>query len=989
MDGTELRHIHIVPQHTEAFKQQQQSDDTLHLHDKCVAPDSTFIPGPCQHNKKFACVFIPCVVPLFYIGGELLFGSAVFCILMMYLVENTSRSKKSSLVAYVVSVLLFQLSSMFCLVPFLWKSVFNLGLIFIYNVFIVLSGGVGLFQFKQLQHEEPEFIKNMEYVVYISYPIVGQLTLTAVSGNVFSWSVVPFFCIIFGFLFLQIFYPPSRSSFIYHNVAHKAGEERPLERFLLSSLEKTLLLVNFVTVPGSMFIVINFMEFLHIITWIKLLLCGVLPVFLCTCLDIDDEIEFLEFSKDAVAKAKLGSGLGSLLLFIIILISSGTLGFHSLPLILGNVICGVLIVITSGREKWRVYQNVLYVVLGILSLLGVCMLPWTLIYYFHFFSLPLWGVNFLLGLVSCLSVLCVFVVSLSTNREWINPLIVFQSIVFVLCETILAKESLYPVYFLVGTMLCAGYISERLHSVGKLHSQSMLLCIAVHGSKVPLCLTLVLPFRQTSSVLLPSMVVISPALLMFLFTYVVSKIIESPEALSINEGLKLCMASAVVTVAVYDVLVLPLWLLMTHRIPSPADVLAGVLFVWGAICLKLSHMHFSHNLFLKRLNILVVCVSVLMEIIQPDLNVYRVLQGAAVYVISLFYPFFSNESVLSSEATVLPWLILVALSVLLAVLTKLITLEQASLLQRLAVAALIGLALGFKVSSAMMPPATRPLLVILFSGISSTVTFYFLIISWKPIFGEAPPNLSLPYVLLSGSFLACVLSETLTSKTLDVSKGPHKLPPVFSSSFYHLCLYIILGLGLRRDTVAQEDSLEEKKGKLPSGLVLQSFSFFSNISICISFLLLLLCSSPDYWELWMSLAVLLLLFLRPEGLPYIRGVRIQFTPTLPATVALALCMYSRTVTEALPTQLSFLSVTGYVLEMLLLVSSLPTYIVSVCALWRAGEISLVEQQLVMFTAPSNVVLLIYCSTLSAKILGFVGIFAVYWLFYHVKITESK
>lgn len=59
-----------------------------------------------------------------------------------------------------------------------------------------------------------------------------------------------------------------------------------------------------------------------------------------------------------------------------------------------------------------------------------------------------------------------------------------------------------------------------------------------------------------------------------------------------------------------------------------------------------------------------------------------------------------------------------------------------------------------------------------------------------------------------------------------------------------------------------------------------------------------------------SFAVLLLLFLRPEGLPYLRGIRVRFTPTLPATVALALCMYSRTVTEALPTQLSFFSVTG-------------------------------------------------------------------------------
>lgn len=75
--------------------------------------------------------------------------------------------------------------------------------------------------------------------------------------------------------------------------------------------------------------------------------------------------------------------------------------------------------------------------------------------------------------------------------------------------------------------------------------------------------------------------------------------------------------------------------------------------------------------------------------------------------------------------------------------------------------------------------------------------------------------------------------------------------------------------------------------------------------------------------------------------------------------------------------------------MLVLVCSLPTYVVLVRALWRAGEVSLVEQQLVMFIAPSNFVLLVYCSTLSGRILGFVGIAAVYWLFYYVQITESK
>jgi len=218
-----------------------------------------------------------------------------------------------------------------------------------------------------------------------------------------------------------------------------------------------------------------------------------------------------------------------------------------------------------------------------------------------------------------------------------------------LCENVLVTEKLYPVYFLLGTMLFAGYIAERLHNVGRIHSQSMLLCIAIHGSKLPLCLSMTLPFTQTTSVLLPNIVLMSPSTLMFLFTFVVSKIIEAPKDLILNDGLKLCIASGIATVGAYDVLVHPLWFMMTYRIPSPADVLAGVLFIWGALCLKLSYMHFSHNLFLKRLNVLVMCVSVLVEIIQPDLNGYRVLQGFIMYMVSLFYPAFTIDNILLSE----------------------------------------------------------------------------------------------------------------------------------------------------------------------------------------------------------------------------------------------------------------------------------------------------------------------------------------------------
>jgi len=71
--------------------------------------------------------------------------------------------------------------------------------------------------------------------------------------------------------------------------------------------------------------------------------------------------------------------------------------------------------------------------------------------------------------------------------------------------------------------------------VGRIHSQSMLLCIAIHCSKLPLCLSMTLPFTHTASVLLPSIVLMSPSTLMFSFTFVVSKIIEAPKDLALNE----------------------------------------------------------------------------------------------------------------------------------------------------------------------------------------------------------------------------------------------------------------------------------------------------------------------------------------------------------------------------------------------------------------------------------------------------------------------
>ena len=53
-------------------------------------------------------------------------------------------------------------------------------------------------------------------------------------------------------------------------------------------------------------------------------------------------------------------------------------------------------------------------------------------------------------------------------------------------------------------------------------------------------------------------------------------------------------------------------------------------------------------------------------------------------------------------------------------------------------------------------------------------------------------NFSLPYMLLNGSFLACVLSETVTSKPLDVLKGQlTKGPFTFFLTFFFVFLFFL------------------------------------------------------------------------------------------------------------------------------------------------------------------------------------------------------
>ena len=42
------------------------------------------------------------------------------------------------------------------------------------------------------------FSQQLEYMLFVSYPITGQLTLTLVTSAVLGWWSVPYLCIIYG-----------------------------------------------------------------------------------------------------------------------------------------------------------------------------------------------------------------------------------------------------------------------------------------------------------------------------------------------------------------------------------------------------------------------------------------------------------------------------------------------------------------------------------------------------------------------------------------------------------------------------------------------------------------------------------------------------------------------------------------------------------------------------------------------------------------------
>ncbi|EDO38300.1 predicted protein [Nematostella vectensis] len=682
--------------------------------------------------------------------------------------------------------------------------------------------------------------------------------MTSVSALVLGWWAAPFFCILYGFLFIQVFYPPSKPSFVYQMSVHKVGQDTIQDRYIIGQMEKTLFLFNLISVPGSMFIVIYLLEFVHLITWVKLLLCGVLPVFLCTCLDSGEVMDFLGF---------------------------------------------------------------------------------------------------------------------------------------VLCEHTLLEKALYTAHYGLISGAIMLYLVYRLYTVDSIEWRVAWLCGSLHCSKLASLLASLLPPQALSqSFLAPPLWNSSPSLLSFVFALVTSKILVFTEEKSIStwKGAKLCAVLLLSVGCVYDTLVLPIWLYTTHRWPSMADAAGAILFMTGTLCLKISLMQLSHHLDAKRANILLLCGAVLVEIVQPEFNPVKICWGAGVYFTSLVLPYDYGTKLLLAEDMTIPWLLLVAFLYSLAVLVKLVRLEQLSVRAWAVVSVMIGGPVGLKAASVILFPYHRPQLTTLLYAGSSSLAVFLLVSSWCNHGNQSLKARGLCYMALIGSLVLSLLLESSIEtkrRKAHMSEDRDSLVPWISPCASHHVAMHLVPLALKSEGPFTRQSLEDKKEKLPPVSAALCSSLLANISVLVTCALALLSTPPDYWELWVtSCAAVLTSLLRPEGVVLSDLRPLKSSPALPIALLLPVCLYIGTIRAAWPSSSSALAVIGFLCEMLILHLSLPSHYSLAHALWRR-EIPLVAHRAAVFTAPACVALVVYGSTLAGRIMGFLGVCSIYYVFMYVNCPD--
>ncbi|CAB3982047.1 Hypothetical predicted protein [Paramuricea clavata] len=841
-----------------------------------------------------------------------------------------------------------QFAILYSIGPLLWQSFFNIIFLLVYNVFIVLTGGLGLLQFEVFRRDEIDFCANVEYFLFLLYPPCCVLILMWLISLTFGANLAPYLIITMGFPMCHTFLDPKLRPSFTEKHDHVLGHP-----------EKMLALFNFILSPSFVYCLVNLFDLLQYSAWISVLFCVCVPLFLVTLLDTTDLRDMADIRNSRWQIFQVFTGCLSLILGAMLAYIHGIVDGINAVYLAVILLCTTTLFVAV---KYRFSKLVSSIACGLLLtsyLAWLTILPWNLVFSMGSeIKLSFFTVEVLVSLLAVISVLAV-VISLSVRyRSWLNQVLILHTFGFVVLEIVMMDGEVYSPYLMVLTSALVLYLVQRLHEVRRLNKTPALTCISLHGSK--------LLFMFTSLNAKPKLEALSSSLVVcggFCLCGILMNalLFEHEKHLDRNKVLRHTGIVFMSLVLLSSTFLRTLYVFLTRDDPSPADIVGLIFLVTGACFAKLAFLH-SNEQVARKQSILVIVSGILVTVLQPYFNILEIFMQIPKLIFREMV--YETWHVIFAEYMILPWCMLLSLSLIMVLLLKLLSLKEISPLGLNVISILIGAPLGLYIAHWVLPYPKLPSSILSIPYmISATISTNSLLLAIKG------PNINTNvkmYIVFLGVSILSVAGEM--NQKISITFLQSEISP---SVLYHVFLHLVMIIQGQPQTDLQI-SLDKKNSMFPS--------IAHNASVLLIIFSGLIFSPKDYYDILLVPICGLLLLLRIKGCGVLKNgdcilKRVIFTGVL------GLILYYR-VTQQLPWgKWSFWTVVVLILEISVTFCSLLVYVITLSVFWYEC-IAPNEGLFLAVFAPLFTLLLFYGRTTAGQVLGIVGPALAYNAFYY-------
>ncbi|XP_046844803.1 uncharacterized protein LOC124438661 isoform X2 [Xenia sp. Carnegie-2017] len=644
-----------------------------------------------MYNNEFFILTTICSLPLVYFGGERLFGIATLCLLLVYVIHVSFQDTKSSVVGFVICVAVVEFCVLFSIGPLIWHSIFNIFLLIIYNVFILLTGGLGLLQFYDIRKDEKEFCANVEYFLFLLYPSCCVSILTWMTSFLFGSFIAPYVLVVVGF--------PAFYTFLNEKMKKSFS---PNNDHVLGDAEKLLILLCYILSSSVVFCFVNFFDLLCLSSWISPLFFICVSLFFTTFFDTTDLRDMADIRNSQWQIFQICTGCLSLMLCALLSYIHGIVDKVN-AIFLCIIFLSSTALFATIKYRYVKLSSSTCLFLLFLYILWFSQIPW----YLHFSPANTVQLSFyfLEVLILLIAILSVAVVAASIGilyRSLLKPLLILHSLGFVVVENILFNSEVYPRYLVLFTTILALYTYQRLYNVHRLSKSCAVLCSTFHLYKTLNIFTMSnASFMDNGFTKL--FVIIGQfcfSLILVIITY------ENREHLDIH------WVFNYVGIVFFSLLPLSYTFLpLLHSNifegdPSFSDI-AGLISILTGCCLAKLAFFNSINANLRKGSVILIFSGFFLRMLQPQPDFLQIFIN---YIPKLIFReiFYDTWQIVFSEYMILPWCMFFTILLLALLLFGLLHLKRLSSFNLNIISTFIGCTVGLCAARVILPYPKLP-----------------------------------------------------------------------------------------------------------------------------------------------------------------------------------------------------------------------------------------------------------------------------------------